>query len=132
MSRTVRRKNTDKAYRYGERSWTYDVDEEHAKLNGGWKSYISHYTKETTWYFSNVAWGGQKYIPKSDEDYKRGWWDYHNDTLRCWSGGKGPGYYMNGIQRQYRREAVRQIHLAMKDDEYEVILPSKPKRDWWD
>jgi len=132
MSRTIRRKEVQKSWRYRECSYTHETDTEHAELHGGWKTYIHYYTKELIQYHNDVAYCGRKLIPKEGKEYKKGWWEYHNDTLRCFSDGKGPGYFMTSLQRIYRRDAEREIQKYFDDEEYEVQILTKAKRLWWD
>ncbi len=141
MSRTVRRKNVfDTGTYYGEeRAYTYEDDMEHAKLHGGWKSWqrydwtAKQYVGERQWYWNDVAWGARKSVPKKGKAYKKGWWKYHSDAMRFWSGNKGPMWWIREqIQRPYRRKAKQEIRKALMDDEYEAIIRDKPKRGWWD
>lgn len=45
---------------------------------------------------------------------------------------KGPGEFHNlTAQRPHRRHASSEINKFMKDNEYEVLILSKPKRHWW-
>lgn len=141
MSRTIRRKNVFNTgtYRSGERDFTHEDDAEHAKLNGGWRSYRKYdlntgkYSGEIVWYFSEVSYGGSKSVPKKGKDFKKGWWTYHSDSIRFMSGCKGPSWFINEfVQRPYRRKAKRELHKYLRNEEYEVMIEDKPKRIYWD
>lgn len=64
---------------------------------------------------------GKMRLAKFHSDAK---WHYWNHT--------GPGWFHNLFsQRPYRRDAKRQLQRYMLDDEFEVQLLRKPKREYW-
>lgn len=75
---------------------------------------------------------GVVYIdPKSKEGKKR-IAKFHSDAGH-WHSKGGPSWWIcQYMQRPYRRDAKRQIQKALNDDNYEVIIQDKPKRDYWD
>jgi hypothetical protein len=69
--------------------------------------------------------------PSSDEGKKR-LAKFHSDNKRGFYNYVGPGWFHNMYsQRPYRRNAKKQIHRFMCEEEYEVQLLRKPKREYW-
>lgn len=69
--------------------------------------------------------------PKSKEGKKR-IAKFHSDASYLYNR-FGPNWYVRlHTQRPYRRFAKRELQKAMVDDEYEAIIPDKPKRSYWD
>lgn len=64
---------------------------------------------------------GKKRLAKFHSDCKRGFYNY-----------VGPGWFHNMYsQRPYRRNAKKQIQLFMRDEDFEVQILNKPKREYW-
>lgn len=58
---------------------------------------------------------------------------FHSDKQKGFYNGRGPNWFFTEYcQKPYRANAREQLHKAMKDPEYEVMLLSKPKRIYWD
>ena len=128
MSRTYRRKNDTHEYYWVLREHTHleyikDFDQyESFELCGGY--FNPHKGIEWTYVVAMLkpnSIKGKKELQK-----------YHSDVNR-YHGGKGPGWFYNlYCQKPYRQEARKEIKKSLLDDEYEVILPSKPKAVYWD
>lgn len=112
MSRTVRRKQ-GYGWSYGNRSLWRDILSEHVRIPGTWCYVdvpIDPHSKE-----------GKKRIARFHSDA-----DYHRSN-------RGPGWWINEfVQVPYRQDSRRQIQKWMKDEDYEIIIRDKPKRDYWD
>ena len=123
MSRTVRRVGKS-LNSYDEKGYTTDYDEDHAKANGGWKSYIDYHTRETKWYFTDVAWGGQKLIKKRGKEYRKGWWYFHSDKMI------GHCYYQMSwgtVRNKNRQDLNRWIY----NSDHEPIFYEEQNRKEW-
>jgi hypothetical protein len=122
MSRTYRRK--------GGKGWWYG----HIDLY--WVLREFHYDRvysDDGESYRFVRWY-EHHSPKSKEGKKRVA-KFHSDAATFAGGGKGhgPSWFINEyVQRPHRRDAAREIHKWMKDEDYEVIIESKPKREYWD
>lgn len=123
MSRTVRRKNDTHEYYWVLIEFTHvdnipkDLEKYDKVVSPRWVSSYDfvdiHYDPKSKL--------GKKLINR-----------YHSDVNR-YHGGKGPGWFYNlYCQKPYRQEARKEIKKSLLDDEYEVILPSKPKAVYWD
>jgi hypothetical protein len=56
---------------------------------------------------------------------------FHADN--DWYGHHGPSWWRRQYyQRPYRRFAEREIQKAVSNDEYDAIIPDKPKLGYWD
>lgn len=70
--------------------------------------------------------------PKSIEGKKR-LALFHSDKQMGFYNGRGPNwFYTEFCQRPYRANARTKLRKVLLDPEYEVVLQSKPKRDYWD
>lgn len=95
------------------------------------KSTINNYQFIGTWLLYDYK-NGNYINPYSKEAKKRiamFFSDKKPNTMRL----KGPGWYHNlSSQRPYRREAKYQLKMFLKSNQdFDVILESKPHRHWW-
>lgn len=118
MSKTVRRKNGI-GWSYG----THTIKDVLEEFNCNWIEGDDRYRYLITGY--------THHDPKSDEG-KRRIARFHSDASYH-RNRRGPMWWIRMYhQRPYRRAADREIQKALNDDEYEAIIPDKPKRGYWD
>ena len=125
MSRTFRRKNVTQEYYWVLReSFASAEDIEKYKdsivtINyprwGGWDRYYMNI------HFSETSEEGKKRLAH-----------YHSDagTIRCKE--PGPRFWRNlTAERPHRRESKLQLKKYILNNEYVVVIPSKPKLEYW-
>lgn len=70
--------------------------------------------------------------PIGSKEYKKGSARFHSDAGTYSYKEPGPSWFRNvTAQRPYRRDAKKQLHKFIKHEEYEVIISSKPKLEYW-
>lgn len=86
----------------------------------------------TEWkHTGNFVWFKDYHDPKSKEGKKR-LAKHHSDAKWLFYNNRGPGWFHNFYsQRPYRRDAKNQLHRYTRDEEFEVQLLRKPKREYW-
>lgn len=58
---------------------------------------------------------------------------YHSDSIGYKYNRTGPGWWKTlTVQKPYRQRSRIELKKFLLDTEYEVVLESKPKKDWWD
>lgn len=104
MSRTIRRKN--KTPKWVLEDWDYF-----------WPSYIRITTQ----------------IDPSSKEGKLRLAKYHSDVGESFHNWRGPGWFHREYsQCPYRRECRDQIQKYLKEEIEDVVVLSKPKREYWD
>ena len=110
MSRTVRRKQG--------LGWLYGIESYRDVL------------KEWIWDKEYSCGLVINYDPKSKEGKKRIAL-FHADNN--WYSGWGPSWWRRQFyQRPYRQMAKREIQRSLMNDEYDAIIPDRPKLGYWD
>lgn len=110
MSRTYRRKSTK-------------------RIN--WWCSIEHYVTELRrvegrWRFERF------YFEKDSKEYKKGVARYHSDAATTNCKEPGPSFFRNlTAQRPHRRESKRELQKFLSDPDYEVMILSMPKLEYW-
>lgn len=84
------------------------------------------------WKHTDVwTWYKVHHDPKSKEG-KRRLAKHHSDKKWMFFNYRGPNWFHNLYsQRPYRRDAKNQIHRCIYDEDYDVQLLRKPKREYW-
>lgn len=90
------------------------------------------------WIFEEYDWDEYwnfrrwKIDPKSKEAKKR-IAKFRSDSGYMWHNCRGPGWFHREYtQCPYRRDARDQIAKFLKEEVEDIILLSKPKREYWD
>jgi hypothetical protein len=116
MSRTYRRKNAEKPWwLYLETVYIYS-DKEYVSPYSGISRKIMLGSVRVARDMNTKEAIREKAIYYSDS-YQGGGWTSKGLTL--------------AVQKPYRMECKRQLSNFKKDDDYPVILRSKPKKPWW-
>jgi hypothetical protein len=113
MSKTVRRKRGD-----------------HSRLHWNLLRIESEswYNEDGSWHY--VSWWTD--LKPDSKEYKKAVAIYHSDA--GWTSCKEPGpmwYIRETAQVPYRRRAKNELHKFMRDADYEVMIESKPHREYW-
>lgn len=86
------------------------------------------------WHFTDRAgcvWYKEYHDAKSTEGKKR-LAKHHSDAKWLFYNERGPGWFHNYYsQRPYRRDAKNQLHRYVREEDFEVQLLRKPKREYW-
>ena len=70
---------------------------------------------------------------KNTKEFKYRLAKYHADGGRYRNGCRGPMWWIREFcQKPYKTRVRKEIHKFLTNNEYEIIIPSKPKRDYWD
>jgi hypothetical protein len=86
-------------------------------------------TEGVTYHYWGWCWR-YYYLDPNSKEGKKAIARHHSD--RGWFRFIGPGWFHNQYsQRPYRRRAKREIHKFFKDEDYEVMIESKPHREYW-
>ena len=131
MARTYRRKRGDLTeLKYYFQDYIYSFDDKDLS------KYESIKIRRNGFYFDS---GSQEYLratsyevtySKYSKEGKKGLAQYHKDGSKAhW---RGPSWFLREFcQVPYRTRAKRAIHNYLRYDE-DIVLESKPKRDYWD
>ena len=84
------------------------------------------------WKHTDVwSWYRVYHDPRSKEGKKR-LARHHSDCKWMFFNHLGPGWFHNlYAQRPYRRDAKKQLHRYVREEDFEVMLLRRPKREYW-
>ncbi len=70
--------------------------------------------------------------PKDSKEYKKGYARYHSDGATNSFKEPGPSFFRNlTAERPHRRSSKEQLRKYLQNQEYEVMVLSRPKLEYW-